>query len=121
MLQRRALLSLALSLTLGIQAAHGAPLRATQVLQALQSCATKCPRRLPVSETTARRCCEVAPTDVDSAAKAPAPHLDAAPAAVLVAAVPAARPLAPWGAVHDLPRPAARAAPVFLLSLALRL
>jgi hypothetical protein len=121
-LRRRVLLSLIVSLTMGVQVVHGAPSRATRLARALHCCAHRCPDHHPVSQTGARHCCNVQPADADSGARVATPELDAAPSstAALSIAVPVVHAPA-FGGWQARPRPVARAAPLFLLSRTLRL
>jgi hypothetical protein len=112
-------IALVLALAFSVQAAHGAPARAAGVLRALHCCATKCHRT--TSAGAAAQCCQVAPSDADTAGRAPLPHdlspaLHGVPASILALGLPAV-----VGAGESFSGAAARAAPVFLLSRSLRL
>jgi hypothetical protein len=109
--------AVAVVLAVGVQTAHGAPLRSITTIRAVRCCAANCHHG--GTADTARACCGVELDDpgvLVAASPAPAPDASALPVLFDVPRiVPSPRPFA--AAVPA----SARAAPLFLLTETLRL
>ena len=118
-LKRLSRASLTLLVAFGVQAAHGAPARATQTLRAVWCCSTSCHHS--TSAPAASRCCGVGQSHDDTATIAPkaAAHAAAATPALVTPALPTAESLA-LRRLCTGSLPGARAAPLFLLTRSLR-
>ena len=109
--------AVALVLAIGVQVAHGAPLRSIAAIHAVRCCATNCHHG--GTADTARACCGVERDDpgvLAATSAAPPPDASALP---LVLDVP--RPVPSARSFVDAVPASARAAPLFLLTETLRL
>ena len=110
--------SLTLLVAFGVQAAQGAPLRATRSLRATWCCATTC-HHAPTSHGT-RECCQARDGDSDTATVRATPTVRE-PITLAIAVVPPLLAQAAPFRISAEPAFTARGAPVFLLTRSLRL
>ena len=111
--------ALAILIAFSVQAAHGAPLRATRTLRATWCCATTCHHAS--STGRASQCCRSASDAGDTATLQTAPTVRE-PAAVALGLSPRVADMAPAVLViASAPVVHARGAPTFLLVRSLRL